>query len=71
MSMAAKLSGLVDEMSGDNLQTEDHVDVPSQSAKDLWEPEALDRSPSHLLSWSQPGGCRPVALIQNIVWRYV
>ena len=52
MSMAAKLSDLVDEMSGANLQTEGHVDMPSQSAKDLLESEALDSSPSHLPSWS-------------------
>ena len=50
--MAAKLSDLVDEMSGANLQMEGHTDVPSQSAKDLQEPEALDSSPSHLLTWS-------------------
>ena len=50
--MAAKSSDLVDETSGANLQMEGHADVPSQSAKDLWEPEVLDSSPSHLLSWS-------------------
>ena len=50
--MAAKLSDLVDEMSGANLQAEGHVDVPPQSAKDLWEPETLDSSPSCLPSWS-------------------
>ena len=52
MSMAAKLSDLVDETSGANLQTEGHTDVPLQSAKDLWEPEASDSSAPHLLSWS-------------------
>ena len=52
MSMAAKLSNLVDEMSGANLQMEGHADVPSQSAKDLQESEASDSSPSHLPSWS-------------------
>ena len=52
MSMAAKLSDLVDEMSGANLQMEGHVDVPLQNAKDLQELEALDSSPSRLLSWS-------------------
>ena len=52
MSMAAKLRNLVDEMSGANLQMEGHMDVPSQSAKDLWEQEALDSSPSHSPSWS-------------------
>ena len=50
--MAAKSSDLVDEMSGANLQMEGHADFPAQSAKDLWEPEALDSPPSHLPSWS-------------------
>ena len=50
--MAAKSSDLVDKMSGANLQMEGHVDIPSQSAKDLWELEALGSSPSHLPSWS-------------------
>ena len=50
--MTAKLSDLVDETSGANLQMEGHMDMPPQSAKDLQEPEALDSSPSHLLSWS-------------------
>ena len=44
MSMAAKLNNLADKMSGDNLQTEGHVDVPPQGAKDLQELEALDSS---------------------------
>ena len=52
MSMAAKSSDLVDKTSGANLQMEDHTEVPSQSAKDLWVSEALDSSPSHLPSWS-------------------
>ena len=52
MSVAAKLSDLVDEMSGANLQMEGYVDVPTQSVKDLQEPEASDGSPSHLPSWS-------------------
>ena len=52
MSMAAELSNLVDEMSGANLQTEGHADMPPQSAKDLWESEASDSSPSCLPSWS-------------------
>ena len=52
MSMAAKLSDLVDETSGANLQMEGHVDVPAQSARDLQEPEALDSSPSHSPSWA-------------------
>ena len=52
MSMAAKLSDLVDEMSGANLQTEGHEDVLAQSAKDLQEPKALDSPPSCSPSWS-------------------
>ena len=52
MSMAAKLSNLVDETSGANFQTEGHVDMSLQSAKDLWESEALGSSPSPLPSWS-------------------
>ena len=50
--MAAKSSNLVDETSGANLQMDDHADVPTQSVKDLWEPEALYSPPSCLLSWS-------------------
>ena len=50
--MAAKSSDLVDETFGANLQMEGHADMPPQSAKDLWESEALDSSPSHLPSWS-------------------
>ena len=50
--MAAKSSDLVDKVSGANLQMEGHTDVPSQSANDLWESEALGSSPCHLLSWS-------------------
>ena len=50
--MAAKSSDLIDKMSGANLQTEGHVDVPTQSAKDPWEPEEEDSSPCHSLSWS-------------------
>ena len=52
MSMAAKLSDQGDEMSGVNLQMEGHVDMPSQSVKDLWELEASDSYLSHSLSWS-------------------
>ena len=52
MSMAAKWSDLVDKTSGANLQVDGHMEVPTQSAKDLWEPEEEDSSPSHSLSWS-------------------
>ena len=52
MSMAAKSSGLLDETSGANLQMEGHMDMPPQSAKDIWEPKASDSSPSHSPSWS-------------------
>ena len=53
MSMAAKLSNLGDRTSGANLQMEGHADMPSHSAEDQWESEALGGSSSHLLSWSQ------------------
>ena len=46
MSMAAKLSDLVDKTSGANLQADGHAEVPTQSAKDLQEPEEEDSSPT-------------------------
>ena len=52
MSMAAKLSDLVDKMSGANLGMDGHADVLTQSAKDLQEPEEEDSFPSHSLPWS-------------------
>ena len=52
MSMAAKLSDLVDKMSGANLQADGHMEVPTQSVKDPQEPEEEDSSPSCSLSWS-------------------
>ena len=52
MSMAAKLSNLMNRTSGADLQMEGHMDMPSQSAKDLQELEALGSSPSCLPSWS-------------------
>ena len=52
MSMAAKLSNLVDKTSGANLQADGHAEVPIQSAKDLQEPEEEDSSPSCLPSWA-------------------
>ena len=50
--MAAKLSDLVDETFGANLQMKGHAEVLTQGQKDQWEPEALDGSPSHSPSWS-------------------
>ena len=70
MSMAAKLSELVDKMSGANLQMEGHGDVPSQSAKDLQELEALSSSPSSLLSWSPTMMLPSSHPNTNIVYRY-
>ena len=46
MSMAAKLSDLVDKMSGASLQVDGHVEVPTQGAKDPQEPEEEDSSPT-------------------------
>ena len=51
MSMAAKSSDLGNRTSGANLQMEGHTDVPSQSAKDLWESQTSGSSPSQLPSW--------------------
>ena len=52
MCMAAKSIDLVDKMSGANLQADGHMEVPTQRAKGLWEPEEEDSSPSCLPSWS-------------------
>ena len=52
MSMAAELSDLADKMSRANLQADGQTEVPTQGMKDLWEPEEVDSSPSHLLLWS-------------------
>ena len=52
VSMTAKLSDLVNETSGTNLQMEGHMHVLAQSAKDLQELEASDSPPSCLPSWS-------------------
>ena len=43
-------------MSEVNYQTEGPMDVPSQSAKDLWQLEASGSSPSHFPSWSPARG---------------
>ena len=52
MSMAAKLSDLGNITSGANPKMEGHADVPSQSARDLWELEASSSSPSCSPCWS-------------------
>ena len=52
MSMAAKLSDLAEEMSGASLQMDGQTEEPTQGAKDLWESEEDDSSPSHSLLWS-------------------
>ena len=52
MSMAVKLSDLGNRTSRASLQMETHADMPFQSAKDLWQLEALGSSPSHSPSWS-------------------
>ena len=52
MSMAAKPSNLVGKMSGANLQADDHAEVPTQGAKDQWELEGEDSSPTPLPSSS-------------------
>ena len=50
--MAAKLSNLVDRMSGANLQADGQIEVPTQGMRDLWGPEEEDSSPSHSVLWS-------------------
>ena len=52
MSMAAKLSDVVDKMSEANLQADGQVEVPTQGMKDIWETKEEDSSPSHLQMWS-------------------
>ena len=52
MSMAAKLSNLVDKMSEANLQADGQVEKPAQGVADLWEMEEEDSSPLHSLMWS-------------------
>ena len=52
MSMAAKLSDLVDKMSEANLQVDGQAEKPAQGAADLWEMEEEDSSPVCLLMWS-------------------
>ena len=52
MSMAAKSSDLVDKMSGANLQADGHAEMPTEGAKDQWEPEGEDSSLTQLPSSS-------------------
>ena len=52
MSMAAKSSDLAYKTSAANLQVDGQMEMPTQGAKDLWEPEEEDSSPSHLPLWS-------------------
>ena len=65
VSMAATLSDLVDKTSGANLHTEGHVDVPTQGAKDPWEPEEGDSSPTTHCLGLWPRGHHWVSLIWN------
>ena len=52
VSMAARSSNLEDRISGANIQTEGHMDIPSHSQKGPEEMVASGSSPSHLPSWS-------------------
>ena len=52
MSMAAKLSDLVDKTSEANLQADGQVEVPNRGVKDPQEIEEEDSSPSLLPMWS-------------------
>ena len=51
MSMAAKLSDLVDKISEANLQVDGQTEKPAQGAVDLWEMEEEDSSPLCLPMW--------------------
>ena len=63
MSMANKLSVLVDEMSGANLQIEGHTDVLTQGSKtDGSQKYWIVLPPTHHIG-PQPRGHCPVALI--------
>ena len=61
MSIAAKLSDLAEETSRASLQVDGQAEDPTQDAKDLWESEEDDSSPSCLLLRSParrpPSGC--------------
>ena len=52
MSMAPKLSNLVDKMSEANLQVDGQTEKPAQRPADLWEMEEEDSSPLHSPAWS-------------------
>ena len=52
MSMAAKLSSLVDKTSEANLQADGQADKPAQGVADLQETEEEDSSPHCLPAWS-------------------
>ena len=52
MSLATKSINLAEEMSGASLQADGQAEEPTQGAKDLWESEEDDNSPSHLPLWS-------------------
>ena len=52
MSMATNLSNLAEEMSVASLQVDGQVEEPTQGAKDLWESEEDDSSPSLSPLWS-------------------
>ena len=61
MSMAAKMSDLVDKMSEANFQADGQVDKPAQGVADLQAMEEEDSSPHCLSAWSPvqrlPLGC--------------
>ena len=59
--MSTKSSDLAVETSGARLQADGQAEEPTQGAKDLWESEEDDSSPSHSPLWSParrlPSGC--------------
>ena len=67
MSMAAKLSDLVDKMPGANLQGDGQVEVPTQGAKDLWgKRKQIVPLPTHHHG-PVPGGHHQATPMQHIV----
>ena len=63
VSMAAKSSDLAEGMSGASLQADGQTEEPTQGAKDLWESEEDNSSPSHLPLWSPAWRPLPTATL--------
>ena len=71
MSMAVKLSDLVDKMSGANLQMVGMWTCHPRVQRTYRNQKCWAVLPPTCHLGPQPGGCHPVALIQNIVFSIV